>query len=351
MAPPSRLEGFREGRGWGRIPPVLLHGGEREAKMDILYKYYSSNFNVLQHIKKPCFKLSHTGTFNDPFESALSEALAENISKDVIMRHYRHRENIIEDINETTHFNLLPDLDYWKEVYKKSPAHYGIVSLTETHRNILMWAHYASSHSGVCIGYKTSLFENNGKDPYYGNINFAPQRVKYDSKRFDLEKYTNNKNTPQMSSIMDSMTTKSNEWIYEKEHRLILPFKFADRVKFFQTPSNRAQKTIEYLLKRNLIHPEKNSFEFRTERKLRLADHYRLNVGLTRIATNNEAMILKDIEVSKIDSIYFGCLSNKQKQLRICKHINNNSDLLGHIKVYRYSINASSFEIDADRIL
>ncbi|MFM1707904.1 DUF2971 domain-containing protein [Aeromonas salmonicida] len=319
--------------------------------MNILYKYYSSNFNLFEHIKRPSIKLSHTKTFNDPFESSLSGELAENISIDFYKNFIK--EEYFKDIkDEVLEKRILES----KKHYVESPKSYGVVSLTETHRNILMWAHYASSHKGYCVGYKSDFFISD-QDEYHTDrlkdyIDLMPQRVKYDSKRFDSEKYTNdkgNKNIP-IVRIIESMTIKSNEWIYEKEHRCILPFRYAETIKFITPPTKALQKSIERHISKGLISKGRNGLEFTVNKILRLGDYYRIDIFLERVIKNQYAIALKTINNNKIDSIYFGCESNIDKQRSICNYIEKNKESLGHIKVYRYKVNPETFEIDETRI-
>ncbi|MGR1182352.1 DUF2971 domain-containing protein [Aeromonas veronii] len=319
--------------------------------MNILYKYYSSNFNLFEHIKKPSIKLSHTKTFNDPFESSLSGALAENISIN-FYKNFIKEEYFKDAKNDLLEKRILE----YKKYYVESPKSYGVVSLTETHRNILMWAHYASSHRGYCIGYKSDFFisgsDKNESDRLHDYIDLMPQRVKYDSKRFDSEKYFSdeeNKKIP-ILKIIESMTIKSNEWIYEKEHRCILPFRYAETIKFIRPPTKALKKSIERHISKGLISKGRSESEFKINEVKRLADYYRIDTFLERVIKNQDAIALKTISESKIESIYFGCESDVGKQQRICNYIEKNKETLGHIKIYRYNVNPETFEIDETRI-
>lgn len=123
---------------------------------------------------------------------------------------------------------------------------YSVVSLSETNNNLLMWSHYADEHKGIVIEfdieqpifdqYKTnkvlgSVLDED--DEYIDVINEEEtknrqalntgkiQRIRYNSKRPDLDSYEN---------ILEHFLVKSEEWIYEKEHRVILPLVAAEKV-------------------------------------------------------------------------------------------------------------------------
>jgi hypothetical protein len=101
---------------------------------------------------------------------------------------------------------------------------FGVLSLTEKNNNLLMWAHYANSHTGFVIEINGdhSALDLSGK--YSGHIG-NPQKVKYKTTRPVLKLYdptVNAKST--VEKIMEEFfLTKSEEWAYEQEWRIILP--------------------------------------------------------------------------------------------------------------------------------
>ncbi len=97
---------------------------------------------------------------------------------------------------------------------------FGIFSLTETHDNLLMWAHYADYHKGVTLGFDE-------QHPFFSGPEIAPNtprlnRVEYNSKRPVISLAT--KNTPQV------FLRKSPEWSYEREWRVVRPLSEASEV-------------------------------------------------------------------------------------------------------------------------
>lgn len=82
----------------------------------------------------------------------------------------------------------------------------GIISFTESIDNILMWSHYANSHKGMAIGF-------NPKHDFFKGL----QRVRYTTQRPDLRK-----EFPNIVGV--ELFFKSEQWIYEKEWRLVESF-------------------------------------------------------------------------------------------------------------------------------
>lgn len=110
-------------------------------------------------------------------------------------------------------------------VYEEINTSIGILSLTEEFDNILMWAHYTDYHKGFVI-------EFNSEIEYLGQ----PHKVIYnpDNKRPSLELNIIN---PEITFL-----TKSKEWEYENEYRIIRKLENADEIKgdnyLFKFPKN-----------------------------------------------------------------------------------------------------------------
>jgi Protein of unknown function (DUF2971) len=85
---------------------------------------------------------------------------------------------------------------------------FGVVCLTTVKDDILMWSHYAGSHSGVCLGYKPSA----------DAMDFAyAYRVMYQKSRPQF----NLMHSMVEQNIFEALVTKSDSWSYEKEWRML----------------------------------------------------------------------------------------------------------------------------------
>ena len=82
----------------------------------------------------------------------------------------------------------------------------GVACFLDNKDNLLMWAHYADSHKGVCLKF----------DVLEALDFFAPaKRVKYASS-YPIYNYLSDKN-----KVADLLFTKSKDWEYEGEVRVI----------------------------------------------------------------------------------------------------------------------------------
>ncbi|MHC9246524.1 DUF2971 domain-containing protein [Aeromonas jandaei] len=342
MAPPSRLEGFREGRGWGRIPPVLLHGGGQahlstnRKNMRTLYKYY--DYLPKDYFLNPSMKLTPTSQLNDPFENIIPQDIFDYINTDAELKAEIERY-----------------MNQWG--YDKADLashiidclnHCGIVSLSETPRNLLMWAHYGAQHKGICIGYKDNLFDKHlksneveGEDelPYF----YRPIKINYDSTRLApnetrILKYENK--TIIYNILTHILTTKSDEWIYEKEHRCIVPIYWGDAFitkKAYFKPRD-AENGVIKLTKSEFIHNINGGM-------------YRLEDGSEKhhkLLSKDRTSVLKMISSEAIESLYFGCKTDITYICDVLNLIEKNPRELGHIKVFQFKPNPSRFSLDVE---
>lgn len=100
----------------------------------------------------------------------------------------------------------------------------GVFSLTESNNNELMWAHYANSHAGYVVGFKTDseFFHRRKNDPKVCG---------------ELANVIYSDNAPTLYLDAGGMTipkelffTKTTKWSYEREWRMIRMLEAADEV-------------------------------------------------------------------------------------------------------------------------
>ncbi len=93
----------------------------------------------------------------------------------------------------------------------------GILCLSKIRSDILMWAHYADGHKGLCLE-----FDGSANSDFFGEA----QPVEYsDYSPLPLHKDSGS----QMARIV---LTKSTHWAYEQEYRIILPNQACTSVSF-----------------------------------------------------------------------------------------------------------------------
>lgn len=229
---------------------------------ETLFKYLSTAENILS---EGFIRATQLTALNDPFEAVYC------------------KDSMLE---------LLQDLEYGKEHSKEIAQHVvevlnsiGIVSLTETRDNLLMWAHYANEHKGVVLSFHTHRFQPFG---IFENIfpiqecldlrcvyakcfdgNFRPMKYRKTPK-FQIDRhdrsYDFQYHTDLISLAFEILLQKGDEWIYEKERRAIFHLDQADRVVLIESDESSPAVTdfihgLDVLCKRIGIKPPFNFYK------------------------------------------------------------------------------------------
>ncbi len=95
----------------------------------------------------------------------------------------------------------------------------GILSLSETCNDILMWSHYSAAHTGFCVG-----LDKNALDKYRDDIHGTTRKL-VDSRKVIYQDAYPDFNFFEMNaeeSFILPLITKSAHWAYEQEHRCLL---------------------------------------------------------------------------------------------------------------------------------
>lgn len=85
-----------------------------------------------------------------------------------------------------------------------------ITCFTTIEDNLLMWAHYANNHKGICVGYKITLDENTILE----KVNYTGLHI--NSRTFEIS----SENLKDLN-IKDIFFRKHEDWSYENEYRLL----------------------------------------------------------------------------------------------------------------------------------
>lgn len=225
-----------------------------------LYKYCSistpQQYERTIKILKGKLFFSSPKNFNDPFE--LSAKV--NISTSPLLLNLNSRE--VKEVHRV--FRVAqPEAvsDEWKEKI-------GILCLSETPQQILMWSHYGANHTGVCIGF------DSGDLPFKSAL-----KVHYSDERPFIQFDSSPKNL-----LERVLLTKSSHWSHEQEWRIIKRKIEEDELKFYY-------------------------------------DHFKSgNACLDEIAEiieNNDGPGLYNFDPSSIRSIFLGAKINKEHQEEI----------------------------------
>jgi hypothetical protein len=116
------------------------------------------------------------------------------------------------------------------ERHRQTLRKFAISSFSELPDSILMWGHYADKHKGCVLG-----FHPNALDKWY-KVRYSSERVCRPMTKEEVHRIA-----------MDSMRTKSTDWEYEHEWRLIRPvgkLDTRDGVLVMQLPPETFQEII-----------------------------------------------------------------------------------------------------------
>lgn len=232
--------------------------------MDTLYKYYPSDTGV-KVLQNQTIRFSPIAEFNDPFELRnfsrrsftneefgyeLYTQMVEILDSDEqlklddaghvrpddvkatdlrkIINHIKSLDQPLEQKHE-----LIIDIavliakkeirggpsDWQKMVHKRLSECIGALCICEVNNSLLMWAHYARNHTGAVFGLDVDKLPSN---------HFALRKVNYvnefpsqDLKRAVSAFLGRENQAGNEHHIKEWMFTKSEEWSYEQEWRLL----------------------------------------------------------------------------------------------------------------------------------
>lgn len=192
------------------------------------YKYFPKE--LFQFLTNSAFRFTPYESFNDPFENSPAEPeKLENLTSEEA----NALRSALDDLHTYSKELVGKSLKSRFEAEVRSASieafqeRQGTLCLSETHDNVLMWAHYASDHRGYAIEVDSTYFfelADIPKNAWMINLD----RVKYREMRV-LDRSTN------WWDWLHGMhhaiaTTKSTHWSYEQEWRMDRPLKDADLV-------------------------------------------------------------------------------------------------------------------------
>lgn len=179
-----------------------------------LYKYYSDGIRDLDMVRANKMWYSAPCSFNDVFDCDIW------IDKDEIFnsvlkiapdkKRIRAGSPMWKNLRDITFCQI----KLLKATFEEHKCTMGISCLSESYDSLLMWAHYASNHRGMCVEYE--LMEINKQ------LRFTPVPVIYDNDKVCFRSLNLDNLEPDGNRIfLESITTKSPEWRYEHEWRII----------------------------------------------------------------------------------------------------------------------------------
>jgi len=174
-----------------------------------VFKFFSVNDNLEKTLKENYLWLSKPTDFNDPFDcndNLVSFNIKEKDIENFVKTHFPGRRQ--EKRKEIRLHKKQPES--FKNALKSSLSdiikEQGICCFSRTYKNILMWSHYADRHKGICIGFNPRKSKT---------INLI-LHVSYEQDFRTVEYFSEKE-----EALMSMMITKSIDWQYEEEMRII----------------------------------------------------------------------------------------------------------------------------------
>lgn len=180
--------------------------------MKSIYKYTKYRKEFFDNF---LLKFSMFGDFNDPFEM-----VPGNYASSLPL------EDAREFISDSTRLeDPLYHIENSLDVQAGVRASLGIICFSACNDSLLMWSHYGNNHDGICIEFDANSDFFTGKYKYSA----LGEPCEYYKNVGELTKVTYSKARPlfidpaELQNDTKSWLTKSYDWAYEQEYRIILP--------------------------------------------------------------------------------------------------------------------------------
>ncbi|MFH7010552.1 DUF2971 domain-containing protein [Flavobacterium sp. FlaQc-52] len=189
----------------------------------ILYKYLPFDRN--SYFENELLRFTQPEDLNDPFEclpqkpkkGEFTDAI-RLLTQMISNGNQKFEEFGVQKFNDEFIENL------FEQAYQEINNEVGILSLTKNWNNSLMWAHYTNSHKGFCVGFdsnhdffKDYLSEDKKYSRNTKDVVYSERRVKIPITLTE----------PELS--FEPFLTKSVDWRYEEEVRVISTFNLSEK--------------------------------------------------------------------------------------------------------------------------
>lgn len=321
-----------------------------------LYKYTTLR---LDFFEEPMIRATPAAALNDPFEGCFnkSQVLDANRNHE---EHYRNKGKEVYTLEDS-------EVDGIMEVIEGDLSDLGIISFTEDYTNPLMWAHYGDEHKGVVVEFDynvpffaDSLQEVDGRKSRFGRNYFGatyeiPQKVMYrrempSFKRAELVNPDHEDEFHWKKFNESILFTKAIDWIYEKEHRIIVQLQDADSIICMENPYIRKVCARDESIKLESFGKEKIKITYPREYEMheKMGDQsIKSEIHMLTLGDEHPAIHLFRINPLAICGVYFGCKSDHYKVLTNMKNSHN----LAHVKnLYKMRINRHLYQLDLEKI-
>lgn len=179
-----------------------------------IYKYYPNTERKLSEVKENKMWYSAPSKFNDPFdcefmmsEEKIFQYMLQNVPG---KRSIRAGSPVWKAFKGELH-RQIPKL---RNTFEHARHTTGVSCFSEKDDSMLMWAHYANNHKGMCVEYELMEFNT--------QLQYTPVPIIYCKDRVHLDSIDiDNVGTAIMEYFIKCLVQKSTVWGYESEWRII----------------------------------------------------------------------------------------------------------------------------------
>jgi len=317
--------------------------------MSILFKYMSGPRHIL---KDGFIRATQLEALNDPFEAIYCEKGLKELVK-----HFDESSVFLVGIGEIS----------FSEYVELNKNNIGVISFSESKENLLMWAHYGDEHRGVALGlsrldFDKGMFVNLVPSSTvllatswegYGPFDGVPRPVMYRKQpRYRIDKFDYDYSNISVEGadriLFEVFLQKSEEWIYEKEHRIILRLEQADKAIIFDL-----DKIDNHHVKNSILASEFCSYnddggyydillmgiEDEIERKV-------FSAALTKLSKNKKNIYLFKLKPNSISH----CLLGLNCELEYSDVRQDYVSSVGYYEVWKAKMNADNYSIEFEEV-
>ncbi|MFG0320984.1 DUF2971 domain-containing protein [Pseudomonas sp. zjy_15] len=205
------------------------------------YKYRSCSQRTWEILCNRELYFSLPKDLNDPLDVSVDVTAEYERAKNHIYKTDKHPEGrksflitVLDSIRKVTR-DTGEELSLSQALYRFMQGR-GILSLSKTSRDALLWSHYADGHRGICLGFNAEILKIDGASGS-GDIQYLPSPPymekflelteefgefcrPWDGVNFSDEQGTSFYNRQVDAILQIGLYTKSESWKYEKEFRI-----------------------------------------------------------------------------------------------------------------------------------
>jgi hypothetical protein len=234
----------------------------KEEKPEFLYKYFPFNRYSVDALKSGYLFGSHPMNLNDKYDCSGDLVDYSNLDLNFFIKFLAvelkmySKEKVESLYNDDQRWILertVADLNQTRLFMK-----FGVISLTEEEKDVLMWAYYAQN-TGFIVKFDVSLLPENLFGPFPINYTEKFQKI-------DIAKYGPEMAILFQSNVKHIMWEKENEWRYVSYNPdgKFHPFYWSHDYKSRYVYYNR-EAVKEIILGYDFINPREIDFKFRTQ--------------------------------------------------------------------------------------